>query len=284
MNPQPVLASTSAPAGQPARRSRRGYGGRWLWRALITLLYLFLLAPILVVLVISFDSQSYLSFPPKGFSLQWYAMLAENEGFRQGFQVSFIVAVAVAVLATVVGVPASLALARARFRGRGALAGLFVAPLMVPTIVLGLGLLLVLSPTGLTGTYPGLILAHLGITVPYVVRTTTMSLLTADTSCEEAARVLGANPWATFMRITLPLIRPGVIAGAVIAFLISFDEAVISLFVVGSGATTLPVEIFRYVQYRTDPQVAALSVVLIAISVVLVVVLERLVGLRRALR
>ncbi|MQA06072.1 MAG: ABC transporter permease subunit [Streptosporangiales bacterium] len=254
------------------------------WRALITVLYLFLLAPIIVVLVISFDSQPYLRFPPQGFSLQWYADLASNTAFLTGFRVSAIVGVAVAVLATVVGVPAAIALYRHRFRGSGAVTGLFIAPLMVPAITLGLALMLVLTPLGLTGTYPGLMLAHLGITVPYVVRTTMMSLMTADTSCEEAARILGAGPVTTFFRVTLPLVRPGVLAGAVIAFLISFDEAVISLFVVGSGTTTLPVEIFRYVQYRTDPQVAALSVVLIAISVALVVIVERAVGLRRALR
>lgn len=254
------------------------------WRALIVLLYTFLLAPILVVLVISFDDQPYLRFPPQGFSLQWYAQLASNTAFLAGFRVSAIVGVVVAALATVVGVPAAIALHRHRFKGSGAVTGLFVAPLMVPTITLGLALLLVLTPFGLTGTYPGLVLAHLGITVPYVVRTTMMSLLTVDTSCEEAARILGANPARTFLRVTLPLVRPGVLAGAVIAFLISFDEAVISLFVVGSGTTTLPVEIFRYVQYRTDPQVAALSVVLIAISVALVVLVERAVGLRRALR
>lgn len=254
------------------------------WRALIALLYLFLLAPILVVLVISFDDQPYLRFPPQGFSLQWYAELARNAGFLAGFKVSAIVGVIVAALATLVGVPAAIALHRHRFRGSGVVTGLFVAPLMVPTITLGLALLLVLTPVGLTGTYPGLVVAHLGVTVPYVVRTTMMSLMTADTSCEEAARVLGASPFTTFRRVTLPLIRSGVLAGAVIAFLISFDEAVISLFVVGSGTTTLPVEIFRYVQFRTDPQVAALSVVLIAISILFVVLIERAVGLRRALR
>lgn len=258
--------------------------GRYSWGGLITLLYLFLLAPIIIVVVISFDTQSFLSFPPQGFTLDWYARLADNASFVRGFQVSLVVASCTCLLATVVGVPAALALSRRRFRGRGALTSLFVAPLMVPTVVLGLALLLVLSPLALTGSYPGLVLAHLAITIPYVVRTTSMSLLTTDAACEEAAKILGANSLNVFRRVTFPLIRPGVLAGAVIAFLISFDEAVISLFVVGPSATTLPVEIFRYVQFRTDPQVAALSSVLIAISLVLVVVVERAIGLRRALR
>lgn len=258
--------------------------GRAGWRALIAALYLFLLAPILVVVAISFDTQSYLSFPPRGFTLDWYARLIENTAFLNGFKVSVVVASCACLVATLVGVPAALALARYRFRGRGVLQSIFVAPLMVPTVVLGLALLLTLTPFGLTGSYPGLVVAHLCITTPYVIRTTAMSLLTADTSCEEAARVLGANGWTTFRRVTLPLIRPGILAGAAIAFLISFDEAVISLFVVGPRATTLPVEIYNYVQYRTDPQVAALSVVLIAISLLFVVVIERVLGLRRALR
>jgi putative spermidine/putrescine transport system permease protein len=154
----------------------------------------------------------------------------------------------------------------------------------VPAIVLGLALLLVLAPLRITGTYAGLIIAHLSITVPYVIRTTSMSLLTLNRSCEEAARTLGASAWTTFRRVTLPLIAPGVLAGGAIAFLISFDEAVISLFVVGPRATTLPVEIFHYVESRTDPQIAALSVVLIAISILFVVIIERVMGLRRVLR
>ncbi len=278
------LPSRALGAAKPRPKKRRGRLGRVAWRSLITLLYLFLLAPVIVVVVMSFDTQSYLAFPPQGFTLDWYAKLADNVAFIKGFQVSLIVAGCTCAAAVLIGVPAAIALARHHFRGRGAVSSLFLAPLLVPTVVLGLALLLTLSPWGLTGSYPGLILAHLAITTPYVVRTTAMSLLTADLSCEEAARILGAGAWTTFRRITLPLAMPGILAGAVIAFLISFDEAVISLFVVGPSATTLPVEIYKYVQFRSDPQIAALSVVLIAISLVFVVAIERIIGLGRALR
>jgi putative spermidine/putrescine transport system permease protein len=256
----------------------------WPNRILVTVLYLFLLAPILVVLGISFDSQSNMAFPPKGFSLQWYEKLAHNQEFIHGFKVSVITAGGVALLALLIGVPVALAITRYDFPGRDALSGFFLSPLLVPGIVLGLALLLVLSPLKITGTYAGLIVAHLSITIPYVIRTASMSLLTLNRSCEEAARTLGASSWTTFRRVTLPLIASGVLAGGVIAFLISFDEAVISLFVVGPRVTTLPVEIFHYVETRTDPQIAALSVVLIAISVVFVVIIERVMGLRRVLR
>lgn len=255
----------------------------WPTRIVVTLMYLFLLAPILVVVLISFDTQSTMSFPPQGFSLKWYAGLASNADFIHGFQVSAVTGAGVALLALLIGVPVALALSRYEFRGRGALSGLFLSPLMVPAIVLGLAMLLVLAPLRITGTYGGLIVAHLAITVPYVVRTTSMSLITLNRSCEEAARTLGASPWRTFLRVTLPLITPGVLAGGVIAFLISFDEAVISLFVVGPQATTLPVEIFHYVENRTDPQIAALSVVLIAISIVFVLLIERMAGLKKVL-
>lgn len=272
--------------GQPSRgrRLRRGWAGRGTWRLLILALYVFLLAPVLVVIVMSFDTQTYMAFPPQGFTLNWYARLTENAEFIRGFQVSLFVGLCTTAGATTIGVPTALALARHRFRGRGVVSGLFLAPLMVPTVVLGLALLLTLSPWGLTGSYPGLVLAHLAITTPYVVRTTAMSLLAADLSCEEAARILGANGWTTFRRVTVPLALPGILAGAVIAFIISFDEAVISLFVVGPSVTTLPVEIYKYVEYRADPQIAALSVVLIAISLLVVVVIERIVGLGKALR
>ncbi|WP_137120075.1 ABC transporter permease [Segeticoccus rhizosphaerae] len=256
----------------------------WPNRVLMTVLYLFLLAPILVVVGISFDSESSMAFPPQGFSLQWYEKLTQNQDFITGFKVSLITAGGVALLALLIGVPVALAIARFEFRGREALSAFFLSPLLVPAIVLGLALLLVLAPLRITGTYAGLIVAHLSITIPYVIRTASMSLLTLNRSCEEAARTLGASAWVTFRKVTLPLIAPGVLAGGVIAFLISFDEAVISLFVVGPRATTLPVEIFHYVETRTDPQIAALSVVLIAISILFVVIIERVMGLKRVLR
>ncbi len=256
----------------------------WPNRILVTLLYLFLLAPILIVVMISFDSSSSMSFPPEGLSTRWYSALWQNDRFVTGFKVSLIVALGVSIIAVLIGVPVSLALTRYDFPGRAALSAFFLAPLLVPGIVLGLALLLVLDPIHLTGSYTGLIVAHLAVTLPYVIRTTSMSLMTLNRSCEEAARTLGASPLTAFRRVTLPLVLPGVLAGFVVAFLISFDEAVISLFVVKGEVTTLPVEIFHYVETRTDPQIAALSVVLIAISLGLVIVLERIMGLRKVLR
>lgn len=249
----------------------------------ITVIYLFLLAPIIAVFLISFNGSSELKIDLGAPSLQWYQSMLTNSAFIEGAKVSFITAAIVSVVVLVLGVPVALAIARREFPGKSALSAFFLSPLLVPSVVIGLGLLLVFQPMALSGTYLGIIIAHFGITVPYVIRTTLMSLKTNDVSCEEAARVHGAGPLTTFFRITLPIISPGLIAGGVMAFIISFDEAVISLFVAGSGRTTLPVEMFRYLQYRSDPAIAALSVILILISVVLVVVIERVVGLRKVM-
>lgn len=257
---------------------------RGAWNVSVGLTYLFLLAPLIVVVIISFDTRPFLSFPPAGFSFHSYVSLLSNTGFMHGFGVSVVTAAITAALSTALGTFASIALTRFDFRGKNLVSWVFVSPLLVPHIVLGMSLMLILAPVQLTDTYTGLVIAHLGITLPYVIRTVSMSLMTMDARCEEAARVLGAGPVTVFRRVTLPLIGSGLVAGAIIAFLISFDEAVIALFVVGANATTLPVEIFRYVEYKTDPQVAALSVVLVLISLMFVVMVERTMGLKRALQ
>ncbi|MEA5054874.1 MAG: ABC transporter permease [Propionicimonas sp.] len=258
--------------------------GPILFKILVTLLYLFLLAPLIVVVIISFQSNQYLSFPPEGFTLKWYAALPHQRTFVQGAKVSVIVAVFVTVIVLILGVSAALAINRYNFKLKGLMQTLFMAPLLVPSIVLALGMVLLFTPIGLTNSYPGIIIGHVAITIPYVMRTTLMSLSTSDTSCEDAAKILGASPWQVFSKVTLPIIQPGVIAGGVIAFIVSFDEAVISLFVAESGLPTLPVQVLRYVENSADAAVAALSVVLIAISMVVVIIVERVMGLQRALQ
>lgn len=268
----------------PVPFKRRFAVGRALFIALVVLMYIFLLAPLLIVFVISFSSNQYLSFPPEGFTLKWYAALPQQTMFIEGLQTSLITASLTTVIVLLIAVPAALALDRYEFPGKAALSAFFLSPLLVPTVVLALGLVLLLGPLGLTNTYESIIIGHVAITVPYVIRTTLMAIQTSDTSSEEAARVLGANSFTVFRRITLPIIAPGVIAGGVIAFIVSFDEAVISLFVAESGRPTLPVQVLRYVEQSADAVVAALSVILILFSVLIVVIVERVMGLRKALR
>jgi putative spermidine/putrescine transport system permease protein len=271
-------------SAEPVPFKARTNIGRLAFLLIVLASYLFLAAPLVIIFVMSFNGNQYLSWPPENFTLDWYKVLPEQSQFIEGLQTTLITASSSTALVLLCGVPAALALNRYEFRGKGALSAFFLSPLLVPTIVLAVGLVLILGPIGLTNTYLGIIIGHFAITFPYIIRTTLMALLTSDTSCEEAARVLGAGRFTVFRRVTLPIIAPGVIAGGVIAFIVSFDEAVISLFVAESGRPTLPVHVLRYVEQSADAAVAALSVILILFSLLIVIIVERLMGLRTALR
>jgi putative spermidine/putrescine transport system permease protein len=249
----------------------------------VLLLYLFLLAPVILVVPLSFSNDAYLVFPPESWGIRWYASLPNHPVMMRAFRTSVVLASIVMVLSLAIGVPAAQAIARYRFLGRDWLFSLFTAPILLPSIVLGLAILLVFVRFNLLATYPGLVLAHLVVTLPYVVRIVTTALGTLPPSLEEAALSLGAHPLTVFRRITVPMMMPGVVASAALSFLISFDEVVISLFIVGPRLTTLPVEMYRYVEGRMDPLIAAASVVLITASVLTVVLLERTVGFSRAI-
>ena len=156
---------------------------------------------------------------------------------------------------------------------------LFTAPLLLPSIVLGLAILLVFVPARLLGTYAGIIIAHLIVTTPSVVRIMTTAFSTIPPSVEDAAAMLGASPLTVFRRVTLPLMLPGLVASAALSFLLSLDEVVITLFITGPRLRTLPVEIFKYVESQTDPMIAAVSVVLVAATLVIIMLIERTLGL-----
>lgn len=251
-----------------------------MFRALVFLLFAFLLAPVILVFPMSFSADRVIAWPPSGFSLRWYAALADETALRAAALNSLLLASVVTLIALACALPAALALARGRFFGREAVMALLTAPLLLPTIVLGLALLILFAGQGLIGSWPGLALAHLLITLPYALRVLATALVSIPAAVEEAAGSLGAPPGAVLRHITLPLMAPAVIAAAAIAFLVSFDEVVISLFVVGPKLTTLPVAMYRYVETRTDPLVAAVSALLVLFSLAIVFLLERAQGLR----
>ncbi len=250
--------------------------------SLAALVYAMILAPIVVVVMLSFSADSFILFPPSGYSLRWFKQLVGNGPLLAALWLSVRIAAVVTLLSLAVGVPAALALAKGRFHGKDALASFFVAPLLLPTLITGLALLLFFSPLKLTATLPGLVLGHMTVTVPFVIRMMTTALANLPDDIEAAAATLGATPWRVVRRVTLPLATPGLIACACLSFLLSFDETVISLFIAGPRASTLPVEMVRYVEGRTDPLIAALSVVLIVATLAVVLVVERLVGVARA--
>ena len=252
------------------------------FRALVGVMLLFLLAPLIVVMLMSFSNDAFLAFPPEHWGFGGYRALFANAAFRRGFGVSVGLGLAVTAIGLLSGTAAAYAIARFRFPGSGLLLMLFTAPLLLPGIILGLGLLLVFARLGWLATWPGLVIAHLLVVLPYVIRVVLTALRGIDKSLEEAAASLGATPWRVFRWITLPLMLPGIIAAAALSFLASFDEVVLSLFLVGPRLTTLPIEVFHAIEYRADPQVSALSVVLIAVTAGLVVVVERSLGLVRS--
>jgi len=249
---------------------------------MIALLFAFLLAPVVMVVPMSFSADRFLIWPPSGYSLRWYVAMLADAGLARAARNSLLLGVMVMLAALGLGTPAAVALARWRFRGREALLALLTAPLLLPSIVLALALLILFVGHGLVGSWMGLMLAHLLVTLPYAVRVLLTALSTLPVGVEEAAASLGAAPLAVFRRVTLPLLAPGMIATCAIVFLVSFDEVVISLFVVGPNLTTLPVAMFRYVESRTDPMVAAVSSLLVLLTFAVVLILERAMGLARA--
>lgn len=251
-------------------------------RAVLLVLFVFLLAPLFPVLLMSFSNDFYLGFPPSSWGTRWYVALTHNAAFTSAMRVSVTVGLTAMLISLATGVPAAYAIVRLPLPGRAALLGLFTAPLVVPTVVLGLGLLLVLVRIGLVGTYTGLILAHTVLAAPYVVRIVIAGLETMPADIEAAAATLGARPLAVFRLVTLPVLRPALLGSAGLCFLVSFDEVAASLFITGTRISTLPVSVFRYTQDHADPQVAALSTLLIVVSAAVIVIVERSIGLLRA--
>jgi putative spermidine/putrescine transport system permease protein len=273
--------SRSAPGSATAARTRRSarpaisLGSVILW-VVVALVLFYLVFPVFVVAPVSFSSAKYLQFPPPGWSLQWYQNYLERPGWVPATFLSIRVAIATAILATALGTAASLALVRGRFPGRNAVNSFIVSPLVVPGIIVAIGVYFVFARAKLVGNPVGLMLAHTALALPFVVTNVSATLHGFDERLEYAAMNLGANRWQTFRRVTLPIIRPGVFAGALFAFITSFDELIVALFISGSGAVTLPRKMWDSLRQEIDPTIAAVSTVLIAFSIVILLSAELL--------
>ncbi len=271
------------------RRGRyRDDGGRLLrlWCAIV---FAFLLAPILIIVLTSFTGGETVAFPPSEFSLRWYAKvwahLADAPGVKPGLLTAFLlslrVGLAVALGVTVAGVLAAYALYRFRVRGMALLRQYFLIPLMLPQIVTGIALLVWFSELRVIGPLGRLILGHMILTLPYVILTAGASLEASRPDLEEAAVGLGATRPRAFLLVTLPLIREGVVAGAIFALIISFNAFTVSYFLYSGDALPLPVWVFEYMAYFLDPTLAVISTFLIVITLLAIVALDRLVGIRQ---
>ncbi len=283
---QELLSATLPPATTPARR-----GGAGKRRATPRVLGLYagvmaLLSalPLLILIPVSLNPKPVVGFPEDGLSLAWYVKVFEGTNFPEAFLTSFLVGIVSTGISLVAGSLAAWALTRNRFKGVALVEAFLLSPLLLARIVYGIAMLIVLTQFGLIRTTTGLIVAHAVIVMPYVVRIVGSTLLGIPKSLEEAAAVLGAGQVRTFVRITFPLLRPGLIAATIFGFITSFDEFTMTVFLVGAQTRTLPVEIFRYAELIVDPSVAAVSVMLILGTLVAVVVLERTLGLEKVLK
>lgn len=272
--------SAAAPATTTSRprrndRARPSFATVILW-IFVALVLAFLIFPVFVVVPVSFSSAKYLQFPPPGWSLQWYQNYFERPGWVPATFVSIRVAIITTILATVLGTAASLALVRGRFPGKGAVNSFIVSPLVVPGIIVAIGIYFFYAQVRLVGNPMALALAHTALALPFVVTNVSATLHGFDERLEYAAMNLGANRWQTFRRVTLPIIRPGVFAGALFAFITSFDELIVALFVSGTGAVTLPRKMWDSLRQEIDPTIAAVSTVLIVVSIVILFSAEML--------
>ncbi|OXM82778.1 ABC transporter permease [Paenibacillus rigui] len=242
---------------------------------------MFVISPLLIIIPTSLTSVKYLSFPPVGFSLQWYSKIFDRPEFVDSFIFSLQLAALTAVISTLIGTLAGLALHKYKFRGSGVINAMILSPLTVPALIIGIAALLFFTRIGLAGTFLGLLLSHVLISIPYVVRLVLTGLSSFDYTLERAAYIMGAKPYHVFKDITLPLLKPAIMSGMIFAFLTSFDNVTVSLFLVSPTTTTLPLAIFSYMQEILDPLVASISSVVILVSLIFIIILERVYGLDR---
>ena len=244
--------------------------GSRLLRAFFALIVAFLYAPIVILLIFSFNNSDIPSFPLSGFTLRWYHDFIVNADLRAALERSAFIAAATSVGAVVLGVLASIALARRRFRGKAAVAALLLSPLVIPYVVFGISLLLLFHTIGIANGVPTVVIGHIVITLPYTILVLVPRLEQIDASLEEAAYDLGASRLRTFRSITLPLIFPAVVSAFLIAFTTSFDEYAVASFVVGTNPT-FPIYLYSALRFPSQlPQVIAVAVVVLVVSLVLV--------------
>ncbi|SAK91946.1 ABC transporter membrane protein [Caballeronia pedi] len=241
---------------------------RWV-RVHTALVLFFLVAPIVAIIPLSFNSGSYFSYPLQGFSLRWYEQALTSPDWQRSLLNSVGIGAASTLIATGLGTLAALGLSRAQFPLRSVIMPIIISPMIVPIVVVAAGFYLIFAPLGLVNSYPGVILAHAALGTPFVVITVTASLLSFDQSLLRAASGLGAKPWTAFRRVTLPLITPAVATGSVFAFATSFDEVIVILFIGGPDQRTVPRQMWSGIRDSIDPSILAVATMLIVFAVLL---------------
>jgi putative spermidine/putrescine transport system permease protein len=254
-------------------------GKRWL-SAANAVIYLYLLAPVIVVLLIAFSGTSSLAFPPASYSLRWFTHFAHQPELMHALGMSFTLAILASLLSLVIGSAAAFGIVRGNLPGRTLVLNSLMLPLMVPALAIGVSFLQFYTLFGVP-SFPSLLMGHVVITLPYVVRTLVAGLENFDLSLENAAVSLGATRAQAVLRVTLPMLGNSILAAALFSFIMSFENLPIALFLSGPSTVTLPMQIYSYITWVFDPTVAAASAIQVAIVVLLAVVIERVVGLNR---
>lgn len=244
----------------------------------------FLLSPLVVVVLVSITTTEYISLPTGGVTLRWYAEILDRPEFLKATVNSLVLAFAAAATALVAGSLAAVAVARYSFAFREVVQVSVMSPLYIPMVMGGLAILMFFAVVGWNNAPVRMYVAHSALALPYVFRVVTASLAAFDLNQELAARNLGAPPWRAFMLVSLPQLAPGLFAGAVFAFVVSFDNVGISIFLTSAQYSTLPVQLFNYTTYHYDPLAASVSVIMVVLSVIAIVALERIFGLQNLMR
>ena len=244
---------------------------------------LFILGPLVVIVGGSFTETPYVAFPPTGFTLRWYAQLMHRRDFLDSFLVSVALAALCSIASMLLGMAAAVGLHRHGFAGRQAFRAFLMSPLVLPTVVTGVALLQFYYLLNLDAPLTGLLIGHVLITIPYVVRTVGAGLAGLDPAIEEAAESLGAGGLRTLLRVVLPAVAPSIMAAVIFVFITSFDQATVSIFLAGPDVMPLPVRIYNYIDLAVDPMVAAVSTLLILFAFGVIALLQKLLGLDRTM-
>lgn len=261
-------------------RIAEDYAAAVIFRLLLAAIIFFLIVPIGVAVILSFDDREFIgAFPPTRFSLRWYRAFMQNPSYLDGLVVSLELALVATTISIVTGAGAAIALAESRWRGRDVVETLFLSPKFVPTVVIGFSILGFASAIHVFDAFTRLVMGHVVITIPFTVRATLASLVGIPRSLGEAAVSLGATPWRAFVDITLPLARTGIIAGGLMAFVLSFDEVAVSIFLTDAFTQTLPIALVAEMRANLNLTVAAISTVLATLAVIIVLILDRAAGL-----
>ncbi len=248
----------------------------YIFRAICAAILLFLIAPILVIMPLSFNPEPYFTYPLPGFSLRWYEDFFTSTRWLDALKSSVIVAVCTTILATTLGTTAALGLSRANFPARSVVMSILISPMIVPVVITAVGMYFFYADVGLINSYPGLVLAHTALATPFVVIVVTATLMGFDHSLSRAAQGLGAKPMTVFFKVIMPLILPGLISGALFAFVTSFDEVVVVLFIASPEQRTLPKQMFSGIREQISPTITAAATLLILFATIMLTTVELL--------